>query len=366
MNTQHLFQPFRLKTLELKNRIVMAPMTRSFSPGGVPTSTVAEYYARRAQGEVGLIITEGTVINRPASSGDPNIPHFYGEKAIQGWKDVIDAVHGAGGKIAPQLWHMGVVTPDPSGWLPPVPFEGPSGLVTPGKVGGVTMTENDITETIKAFAQAAAEAKRLGFDAVEIHGAHGYLIDQFFWQATNQRTDSYGGQTLPERSRFAVKIIRAVREAVGPDFVISLRLSQWKLQDYAAKLALTPEELEAWVLPLEAAGVDIFHCSQRRFEDPEFAGSDLNLAGWVKKLTGKPTITVGSIGLSGDFLAAFKGESSTPSSLSELLRRFDRGDFDLVAVGRQLITNPEWPRLIEEGRRSEIIGFSKKALSSLS
>ena len=275
-------------------------------------------------------------------------------------------MHAGGGKIAPQLWHMGVVAPDPSGWLPPAPFEGPSGLVAPGKLGGVTMTEYDITETIKAFAQAAAEAKSLGFDAVEIHGAHGYLIDQFFWQATNQRTDHYGGKTLPERSRFAVEIIRAVRQAVGPDFVISLRISQWKLQDYGAKLALTPEELEAWVLPLEAAGVDIIHCSQRQFEEPEFSGSDLNLAGWVKKLTGKPTITVGSIGLSGDFLAAFKGESSTPSSLSELLRRFDRGDFDLVAVGRQLITNPEWPRLIEEGRRSEIIGFSKKALSSLS
>lgn len=365
MNTQLLFEPFRLKSLELKNRIVMAPMTRSFSPSGVPTQEVAEYYTLRAEGEVGLIITEGTVVNRPASSNDPNIPHFYGEEALGGWKNVVEKVHAAGGKIAPQLWHMGVVSPHASGWLPPTPFEGPSGLVAPGKLGGVAMTEQDIRETIQAFAKSAADAKMLGFDAVEIHGAHGYLVDQFFWHPTNQRTDEWGGETLAKRSKFAVEIIKAIRQAVGQEFVISLRISQWKLQDYEAKLALSPEELESWVLPLSEAGVDIFHCSQRRFEDAEFSGSDLNLAGWVKKLTGKTSITVGSIGLSGDFLAAFKGESSSPSSLDELLRRLNRGDFDLVAIGRQLITNAEWPKLIHEGHASEIVGFDKKALNTL-
>ena len=366
MTAHELFQPFRLKSLELKNRIVMAPMTRSFSPGGVPTSEVADYYARRAEGEVGLILSEGSVVNRPASSYDPNIPHFYGEKSLKGWKAVIDEVHSVGGAMAPQLWHVGVVSPGVSGWLPAAPFEGPSGYVAPGKIGGVAMTEHDIAETIRAFAQAAVDAKSLGFDAVEIHGAHGYLIDQFFWHPTNQRTDIYGGQTLVERSRFAEELIRAVRNAVGPDFPISLRVSQWKLQDYAAKLATTPQEMEAWLVPLADAGVDIFHCSQRRFWDPEFTGSDLNFAGWAKKLTGKATITVGSIGLSGDFLAAFKGETSTPSSLNELLRRFDRGDFDLVAVGRPLLADGTWARKIHEGHESQLGGFSKEALTTLS
>jgi len=267
--------------------------------------------------------------------------------------------------MAPQLWHMGVVAPGKSGWLPATPFEGPSGYVAPGKIGGVAMTKNDIAETIRAFAQAAADAKSLGFDAVEIHGAHGYLIDQFFWHPTNQRTDGYGGQTLAERSRFAEELIRAVRTAVGPDFVIGLRVSQWKLQDYGAKLATTPQEMEAWLAPLAEAGVDIFHCSQRRFWDPEFDGSDLNFAGWAKKLTGKATITVGSIGLSGDFLAGFEGKASTPSSLDELLRRFNRGDFDLVAVGRVLLSDAGWTRKIHEGRSSELIGFSKEALATL-
>ena len=344
----------------------MAPMTRSFSPGGVPTSNVADYYARRAEGEVGLIVSEGAVVKRPASSYDPNIPHFYGEKPLRGWKAMIDKVHAAGGVMAPQLWHVGVVPPKDSGWLPPAPFEGPSGYVATGKIGGVGMTEHDIAETIRGFAQAAADAKALGFNAVEIHGAHGYLIDQFFWHPTNQRTDGYGGQSLAERSRFATELIRAVRKAVGPDFAISLRVSQWKLQDYAAKLAATPQEMETWLVPLAEAGVDLFHCSQRRFWEPEFIGSDLNFAGWAKKLTGKPAITVGSIGLSGDFLAAFQGETSTPSSLDELLRRFDRGDFDLVAVGRALLADAGWARKIREGRSSELIGFSKEALATLS
>src|ERR1039457_4908420 len=209
MTTHQLFLPFRLKSLELKNRIVMAPMTRSFSPGGVPTSNVADYYARRAEGEVGLIVSEGTVVNRPASSNDPNIPRFYGEQPLRGWKAVIDKVHAAGGVMAPQLWHMGVVAPRDSGWLPPASFEGPSGYVAPGKIGGVAMTEQDIAETIRAFAQAAADAKILGFNAVEIHGAHGYLIDQFFWHPTNQRTDRYGGNTLAEGTRFSVDLIPA-------------------------------------------------------------------------------------------------------------------------------------------------------------
>lgn len=366
MTAHQLFQPYRLKSLQLKNRIVMAPMTRSFSPGGVPTSNVADYYDRRVEGEVGLIISEGTVVDRAASSNDPDIPRFYGEKPLRGWKAVIDEVHAGGGVMAPQLWHMGVVAPKNSGWLPPAPFEGPSGYVAPGKIGGIAMTTQDIADTIHAFAQAASAAKTLGFDAVEIHGAHGYLIDQFFWHPTNQRTDVYGGKTLAERTRFAVELIRAVRQATGPDFPICLRLSQWKLQDYAAKLATTPAEMTAWLAPLVEAGVDIFHCSQRRFWEPEFAGSDLNFAGWAKKLTGKATITVGSVGLSGDFLAAFKGEASTPSSLDELLRRFDRGDFDLVAVGRALLADAGWARKINEGRSSDLHGFSKEALATLS
>lgn len=359
-----LFRSFSLKSLKLKNRIVMAPMTRSFSPTGIPTPEVAAYYGRRA-GEVGLIISEGTVIDRPASSNDPDVPHVYGNQALEGWKRVIDEVHAAGGAMAPQIWHMGVMHPHTSGWVPPAPFEGPSGFLVPGEQTGVEMSDRDIAETIAAFGRAAGDAKRLGFDAVEIHGAHGYLIDQFFWAGMNKRSDAWGGATLPERGRFAVEVVKAVRAAVGEEFAVILRLSQWKQQDFAVKLAKTPDEMEAWLTPLADVGVDIFHCSQRRFWQPEFEGSDLNFAGWAKKLTGRATITVGSVGLSGEFIAAFQGESSHPSSLDELLRRFERGDFDLVAVGRAILSDPQWPTKIREGRSEQLRDFTRDALATL-
>lgn len=343
----------------------MAPMTRSFSPDGIPTADVAAYYRKRAEGEAGLILSEGTVINRVSSSNDANIPHFYGVEALTGWKNVIDGVHVAGGAMGPQIWHMGIMDNHRSGWIPSQPFEGPSGLNRPGFNNGNSMTDKNIADTIAAFGQSAADAKALGFDCVEIHGAHGYLIDQFFWAGTNERTDGYGGKTLSERSRFAIEVIREVRRRVGDDFAVIIRLSQWKPADYNFKLAKTPQEMESWLTPLADAGVDIFHCSQRRFWQAEFEESDLNFAGWAKKLTGKATITVGSVGLSGEFLAAFAGESSQPNSLDELLRRFDRGDFDLVAVGRVLLSDPNWTKKIHEGRTDELKGFSKEAMSTL-
>lgn len=343
----------------------MAPMTRSFSPEGVPTDAVAAYYQKRAEGGVGLILSEGTVIDREPSSNDPNIPHFYGERSLSGWKKVIDGVHNAGGSMAPQIWHMGVMDNHHSGWVPSKPFEGPSGLNRPDFNNGSTMTEKDIEDTILAYGKAAADAKRLGFDSVELHGAHGYLIDQFFWEGTNQRTDGYGGRTLAERSRFAIEVIKEVRRQLGEDFALIIRLSQWKPSAYNSQMAKTPAELEAWLNPLSDAGVDIFHCSQRRFWEPEFEGSDLNFAGWAKKITGKATITVGSVGLSGEFLAAFAGEGSEPSSLDELMRRMDRGDFDLVAVGRPLLADPYWVEKIRAGRTDELKGFTKAALAEL-
>jgi 2,4-dienoyl-CoA reductase-like NADH-dependent reductase (Old Yellow Enzyme family) len=362
-----LFSPFSLRTLELKNRFVMAPMTRSFSPNGVPGENVAAYYRRRAEAGVGLLLSEGTVIDRPASSNDPDVPHFHGEAALAGWKRVIDDVHAAGGKMGPQLWHMGVMPPVKmrDNWVPPVPFEGPSERVNAEKTNGRAMSLSDIADTIAAFGTAARSAKELGFDLVELHGAHRYLIDQFFWDATNTRTDKYGGATLAERTRFAAEVIREVRRQVGPEMVVQIRVSQWKPTAYDFKLAATPQELEAWLTPLIDAGADILHCSQRRFWEAEFEGSDLNFAGWAKKLTGAPVITVGSVGLSGEFTAAFRGDSSTPTALDELVRRFDRGDFDLVAVGRALLMDPLWLQKVREGRTDELLGFSKDALTVL-
>ncbi|MBM7405562.1 MULTISPECIES: NADH:flavin oxidoreductase [Sphingomonas] len=362
-----LFRPFRIKSLELANRIVMAPMTRGFAPAGIPGEPQAAYYRRRAEGGVGLILSEGTVIDRPASRNMAGIPLFHGEQALAGWQQVIDTVHAAGGKMGPQIWHTGSTR---SGdWEPDAPVESPSGLLAPGEPRGETMSEEAIADTIAAFARAAADAKRLGFDTVELHGAHGYLIDQFFWAGTNERADRWGGATIRERSRFAGEVVKAVREAVGPDYPIILRLSQWKQQDYAARLAETPELMADWLQPLVDAGVDVLHCSQRRFWEPEFPELDgekgLNFAGWAKKLTGAATISVGSVGLSGEFLAAFGGESSSTVGIENLIERMERDEFDLIAVGRALISNPDWVARIREGDATKVKGFEASALGEL-
>jgi 2,4-dienoyl-CoA reductase-like NADH-dependent reductase (Old Yellow Enzyme family) len=344
MNYESFFTPFTHKSLTLRNRFVMAPMTRVQSPGGVPTPQVAEYYSRRAAADVGLLLTEGTVIDRPASQNHPDVPHFYGDTALQAWQNVADAVHHQGGAIAPQLWHVGN---SPYGWEPPVPFEGPD-----------SMSVQAIEDTVAAFARAATQAKRRGFDAIEIHGGHGYLIDQFFWARTNKRQDEYGGKTLKERTRFGAEVVKAIRTAVGPEFTIIMRLSQWKSADFEAKIATTPQEVEEWLVPLTEAGVDILHASTRRYWQPEFEGSDLGLAGWFKKVTGLPIIAVGSVGLQADVTGLFAGGTgSDRAGFEELLRRFERGDFDLIAVGRQLLQDPEWVAKLKSGRLDDIRSF---------
>ena len=362
-----LFAPFSLKSMTLKNRIVMAPMTRSFASGGLPNATHVDYYRRRAEGQVGLILSEGTVIARPNARNDPGIPFFHGD-ALAGWQQVIDAVHAAGGAMGPQLWHSGSVKSMTATYEPDGDVESPSGLVAPGVPRGVAMSEEDIADSIAAWGRAADDAKRLGFDTLEIHGAHGYLVDQFFWAGTNLRTDIYGGATLKERARYAAEVVAAMRAAVGPDFPIILRVSQWKQQQLSARLAETPEAMAAWLVPLVEAGADILHCSQRRFWTPEFSEIDgeegLNFAGWAKKLTGAATISVGSVGLSGDFINVFAGEVSTPTSLDGLIRRMEREEFDLIAVGRALIADPDWAAKVRAGDSDKMTTFRTEALGT--
>lgn len=371
-STGILFQPFTSGPLRLANRIVMAPMTRAFSPGGIPTVQVAEYYARRAAAGVGLIITEGSWIDHPSASNDASVPNFHGEAALAGWREVVRQVHAAGGKVAPQLWHVGLtrkpqlenlyaeVTEDLA------PKLSPSGFVMPGEKVKEESDENDILAAIDAYGRAAGAARDLGFDAIEILGAHGYLIDQFFWNETNHRTDRWGGRTLAERARFGAEAVRACRDRTSPDFPIIFRFSQWKLQDYSARLAYTPAELEAFLQVLSDAGVDIFHASQRRFFEPAFEGSPLNLAGWAKKLTGKPSISVGSVGISRDLLETFATDDAVGSAnYDDLVRRMESQEFDLIAIGRMLISNPDWTEKVRAGDFDKLEPYSVQALAEL-
>ncbi|MEU4897662.1 NADH:flavin oxidoreductase [Streptomyces sp. NPDC044780] len=365
---QVLSRPFTVGGLTVPNRIAMAPMTRMFSPDGVPGADVAAYYGRRAAAGVGLIITEGTYVEHPSAGLSDRVPRFYGEDALAGWADVVKQVHLAGGRIAPQIWHVGVSRPEGAPPVPEAPVLSPSGVGLDGGPAGRAMTQDDVDAVIAAFAEAAAAAERIGFDGVELHGAHGYLIDQFLWSATNRRTDSYGGDPV-SRVRFAAELVAACRKAVSADFPIIFRTSQWKQDHYDVRMAETPQELEAMLTPLVEAGVDVFHSSTRRYWTPEFEGSDLNLAGWTKKLTGKSTITVGSVGLNQDFLPTFVpgsgSERAGVADIGNLLDRLERDEFDLVAIGRALLADPEWAAKVLSGRTEELLPYSKELLGTL-
>jgi 2,4-dienoyl-CoA reductase-like NADH-dependent reductase (Old Yellow Enzyme family) len=353
-----LFRSLRVGKLELPNRIVMSPMTRSFAPNGVLDPAMADYYAARAAGGTGLIISEGAAVDHEVAHFTNSIPHFYGQAALARWQAVLDAVHGAGGLMFPQLWHTGLGRMAEYTANPETPSIGPSAI---GTKPARAMEQRDIDAVIDAFASAAATAEAMGFDGVAIHGAHGYLLDAFFWPRTNRREDHYGGE-LANRIRFAVELVREMRRRVAKDFPIMFRFSQWKGTDYNAKIADTPDELAAILQPLATAGVDIFDASARRFWLPEFSGSSLNLAGWAKKLTGKPTMAVGSVGLESPL--DVKGRLETQSAaavsaenLTPLLDMLARDEFDLVGVGRVLLANPRWPSLIRAHKFTELMPY---------
>jgi 2,4-dienoyl-CoA reductase-like NADH-dependent reductase (Old Yellow Enzyme family) len=332
-------------------------MTRYFSPGGVAGQDVAAYYHRRAEGGVGLIITEGTAIPHDVAVDHPSVPHLHGEAALAGWRATVDAVHAAGGRIWPQLWHQGVMwNVECGGESDRAPMR-PSGLWGPrdGTISippaardasltpSTPMTEEDIQDVIDAYAASARHARTLGFDGVAIHGAHGYLIDSFLWRETNRRTDRWGGDARG-RAEFGREVVRAIRREIGEDMPIALRISQFKMQDYRARLADTPDELGALLAPLADAGVDLFDGSQRFFDTPLFEGSPLNLAGWAKKLTGRASMTVGGIGLDKSASPAKHIDDSqrAANNLDRVIARLERGEFDLIAVGRSLLNDARW------------------------
>jgi 2,4-dienoyl-CoA reductase-like NADH-dependent reductase (Old Yellow Enzyme family) len=325
-------RPVTLAGLTLPNRFVMAPMTRFRSPGGVPAPEVAAYYRRRAGNGVGLIVTEGTLVGHPSASHETTVPRMTAGAAEAGWRRVTSEVHAAGGRIAAQLWHLGSERRADDGvtaWTPS------------------TMSTADIDVIVASFAESARVAARAGFDAVEIHAAHGYLLDEFLWPVTNRRTDAFGGDPA-RRAAFPAEVVRAVRASLPATTPVIVRFSQFKERDYGARIAGSPAELESILTVLADAGADVLHASQRRFWEPAFPGSPLNLAGWAKRLTGLPSITVGSVGLTRDL-----------PQLDRLLSGLAAGEYDLVAVGRALLGNPAWVRLLTENRLDEIRDYDK-------
>ncbi len=358
-----LAEPFQLRDLQLPNRLAMAPMTRRFSPDGIPTQAVADYYARRAH--LGLLITEGTYLDHPSSGSVTTVPRLAGDAVLTGWRRVVEAVHAEGGRIAVQLWHLGLARTDDSPLHPGFPALSPSGITGPGEPHGRAATTDDLAELLDAYARATVAAREVGFDAVEIHGAHGYLLDSFMWSATNRRTDHYGGDAAG-RSRFPAEVVATLRAAAG-QLPVLYRFSQWKATDYRARIASTPDELAALLRPLAEAGVDAFHASTRRFWEPAFADSELTLAGWAKKLTGVPTVAVGSVGIDklfGEPIGDAAGGDPT-TRVSDAAGRIAAGEFDLIAVGRAVLADPTWGARVLSGETDQLRQYTKESERTL-
>lgn len=358
-----LFEPFLLKNITLKTHFIMPAMNRGWNTDDdLPSPKYAQYYSDRVRRGISLVITGACPIDHPSSSAltDPLINARSGEA----WAKTTQAVREADGHMFQQLWHEGAIRVEGRGPYPDGPALSPSGLVQKERCNGRAATLDELDEIKQAYVDAALIAKEAGFSGVEIHGAHGYFLDQFLWSETNVREDQYGGRNVLERARYPLEVVSAIRKAVGPDYLVSFRFSQWKEVDLEARIMDVPTELEGFLAAFCAAGADMFNCSSRYFWKPEGEGSPLNLAGWAKKFTDLPVVDVGSLGLKIDLFGGLLAEGQTfdfagPAQLQILLDHFHRGEFDLMAVGRSIIGDADWLNKVRDGRYEEIRSFTK-------
>ncbi|MCC8380096.1 hypothetical protein [Xenorhabdus sp. PB30.3] len=314
-----LFKPFDLGSLTLRNRLVIA---QERSLGCVSGKEMAEHYCQyTTNGGVGLVITEAIYINHPSAGEKLNVPRLESGSKL-GFSEIVKAVHNTNGVIFAQLFHQGA---DDEGRLNPSLAWSPSGFSAIRGLYGNSMTLDDIDTIIASFSEVARFAQSVGFDGVEIHGAHGYLIDQFLWAYTNRREDMWGG-TIRNRAQFAAQIIAAVRKVTSRTFPIYFLFSQWKLGASNTAIAIRPQDLELLLDPIVQAGTTLLHASDIHVDQPAFRGSERNLAVWAKELTKLPTIAAGSIRLSSS------GELIPASDLGTLIRQLDNEEIDLVAV----------------------------------
>lgn len=341
-----------LGPLTFRNRTIMAPMTRRMSPGGLTNQEMIDYYIRRIDGGVGGIISEGILIDSRFAGAESNVPTVTTEGFAAAWKPLTSYAEDVGVPVLAQLWHQGTYSKNTSGYF----RLSPSGIPTDESRISRSMTLKDIDRTVEDYAHAGAIAVESGFAGVEIHGAHGYLLDSFAWHKTNLRDDLYGGQDIQSRMSFPAEVVVALKDSVGAAGAISYRFSQWKTNLWTARNFDSPDELQKGLSILSDAGVDVFHASTRRYWSPAFpelSGVDgtRSLAGWVKKLTGIPTIAVGSIGVPRvlDKQSEAYGEEELLHHTGQLARE----QIDLVAVGRALLADPDWVRHVLAGRISK-------------
>ncbi len=333
-----LFDPITIKNLSLSNRIVVAPMTRMRAgDSGVPTPEMIAYYARFATGGAGLIITEGVYTDLFASKGYFGEPGLVTPEQTDGWRKVADAVHASGGKIGTQLFHTGRASHSKIIKRQPIAPSAIAAKGTHASAGGAmevpeAMTEEMIEQAIQGYADTARRSKEAGMDCVEIHGAHGYLIHQFYFTESNTRTDKWGG-SIENRIRFGVEVARRVRKEVGPDFPVIYRFSEFRVDHLVFQ---SPESLDIFrklVPALDAAGVDVFHPSThdglKNFHD-----TDKPLAAHIREMTRKPVMAVGKLG-------------EDPVLAKQMV---SSGLADFAAIGKPMLADADWAARVKSGQ----------------
>jgi N-ethylmaleimide reductase len=344
MNFPHLFSPLKVGPFELKHRLVMAPLTRlrAARPSLAPRPLNAEYYAQRTT-QGGLIIAEASPV-MATGFGNPGVPGIYSDEQVKGWREVVDAVHAKGGVIFLQLWHVGRVSHSslqPGGALPVAPsavaispeFKAMTadGKVVPYETPRALETD-EIPGVVAAYQQAARNAKAAGFDGVEVHGANGYLIEQFLQSHSNQRTDRYGG-SIENRVRFLMEVTEAVVDVWGGDRV-GVRLSPYGIANDSGEPDPMPLYTHA-IRSLNALGLAYLH-----FIEPRSSGAGRAEVNWqnvpsamvlFRPIWKGVLITAGG----------FTGEAADAAIAA--------GHADAVAFGRIFISNPDLPRRLQQG-----------------
>ncbi|MGC8777808.1 MAG: tRNA-dihydrouridine synthase, partial [Candidatus Caldatribacteriaceae bacterium] len=340
MRYPHLFSPGKIGKVELPNRVVMPPMATNLgSAFGEVTQELVAYYRRRARGGVGLIIVENAQVDMYQGRSLTSQIAVDKDKFLAGLRDLAEAIHAEGARVFLQIQHGGrQCTPSTTDGLPPVaPSEIPCKFL---QVTPRSLTREEIRDLVDKFAQAALRAKLAGFDGVEIHAAHGYLINEFLSPYTNKRTDEYGG-TLENRMRFLLEIVERSRTLLGEDFAIGVRLSV----DEFVPGGLRPEETREIARILEEAGIDYLSASCGIYESVSTIIEPMNFEeGWraylaqaLKEVVSCPVIAVGVI--------------RRPEVAERILAE---GKADFVAIGRGLLADPDWVNKVSAGREKEI------------
>lgn len=328
-----------IKGAHLRNRLAVAPMTRvTATPDGLVTQAMRDYYLRFAKGGFGLIITEGLYTDKAFSQGYPNQPGLADDEQAAAWSTLIQDLHARGALAFAQIMHAGALSQGnryrshsvaPSAVQPVgeqmTVYHGKGAYRTP-----VEMTEAEIDEAVQGFADAAGRAvETAGFDGIEIHGANGYLLDQFLTAHTNLRTDRWGGD-IGQRMNVLVAVVAAVKERVGAKVPVGIRISQGKVNDFQNKWPGGESDAQAVFSALADAKVDFIHVTEYEAWKPAFEGTQDSLVSLASRYA--PGITI-----------IANGSLHDPDRAAEVLR----SGADLVALGRGALSNPDYPSLIE-------------------